>query len=239
MATLDRQIHQRRESRRLSTIPTTHDASKEQTTATHGPVVTVEMIESLQEQIAEKQRALAQLDAEEDAQTPMLWTDKLEAPLSSLRQLEQLKLAMKRAKGNVHAATSSSEEEHTELHATLGQLLDETERRLNYDTDNELAREVSDVLVDAMATGGNGRPDASTLDGTAVPRETIVAALVLQTLRAHGGEMPFTQLKEVVSLHAIDQQCDTQAAVRAVYTLVANTLVDIDRSTRDNMVRLL
>jgi hypothetical protein len=72
-----------------------------------------------------------------------------------------------------------------------------------------------------------------------MPGETIIAALVLQTLNAHNGELPFAQLKEQVLHHALDQQCDAQQAVRAVYTLVANTLVDIDRSTRDNMVRLI
>jgi hypothetical protein len=69
--------------------------------------------------------------------------------------------------------------------------------------------------------------------------ETIMAALVLQTLHANEGQLSFMQLKEQVLHHALDQQCDAQQAIRAVYTLVANALVDIDRSTRDNMVRLI
>jgi hypothetical protein len=97
-----------------------------------------------------------------------------------------------------------------------------------------------DILIDTVATGKSTLHPSDISDpGPAISQESIVVALVLQTLRAHDGEMPFAKLKETVSKHTTEQRIDVQAAVRAVYTLVANALVDIDRSTRDNMVRLL
>ncbi|KAI8054491.1 hypothetical protein BDF22DRAFT_742422 [Syncephalis plumigaleata] len=166
-------------------------------------------------------------------------------PLASTKAMEKLKLAIKRNKRLSSHEDTMDIVNHESLKQTLADIITETEQCIPFDADTLLARNISEWLVDRIAFGKVSMPTTSTTtstttgDGTSIPGETMMAALVLQTLHNNNGELPFAQLKEQVLHLALDQQCDAQQAVRAVYTLVANALVDIDRSTRDNMVRLI
>ncbi|KAI9599217.1 hypothetical protein BDF19DRAFT_419514 [Syncephalis fuscata] len=202
-------------------------------------IATVEMIDEMKAAIKKQEQALAKLDEEEEAMAEETdsWIDSVSAPLASTKALEKLRLAVKRAKGSITSEASMDISKNTSVKEQLDSITAETEQCLLLNTDTELARNISEWLVDRVASGDVKMP--ATSGSAALSGETIMAALVLQTLQSNQGELSFIQLKEQVLHHALDQQCDAQQAVRAVYTLVANALVDIDRSTRDNTVRLI
>ncbi|CAG8474385.1 1404_t:CDS:10, partial [Ambispora leptoticha] len=119
---------------------------------------------------------------------------------------------------------------------TLQQLLEVRERYelLNFDLD--LIREINSTLVDHVAEfqGENHLPEL--LDNIPTP-QIILSAIILQIIRDEGGELPLTELKDRIGNLARQREMTEFEGINALYTLVANRLITIDRSEKTNPVR--
>lgn len=66
----------------------------------------------------------------------------------------------------------------------------------------------------------------------------VVSAQILQNLASSEGEMPVAVLKQEISQAATDRGFSAQTAVQALYALVANGLVEINRTASEATIKL-
>ncbi|RUS25722.1 hypothetical protein BC938DRAFT_471750 [Jimgerdemannia flammicorona] len=166
---------------------------------------------------------------------------------------------MERLASSMHRVTRS-----------LQALIEDFENVQEIDEHITLISQINNTFIDAIITQGDpntpfphpsptntpAHPDASfmsvssmssSLLPSAVPRarpapQTVLAATVLQLVRNAGGELPFARLKTRIGDVARAQGLNEGQAVQAVYLLVANNLVVIDRSVKgvkEGVVRIV
>lgn len=111
----------------------------------------------------------------------------------------------------------------------------------------DILRYAHETLVDVVsnegrledAGEGEGAPGSGMVIEPIPTPNSMLAALVLQTIAlADGATLPLAQLKHEISTYASKRGWSATQAVQSVYTLVANQLIDIDRSSKENWVRL-
>ncbi|CAG8592395.1 4857_t:CDS:10 [Ambispora gerdemannii] len=120
---------------------------------------------------------------------------------------------------------------------TLQQLLDVRERYELLNLDLDLIREINSTLVDNVVEFQKDNfPEL--LDNIPTPQITL-SAIILQIIRDEGGELSFAELKDRISNLARQREMSEfeEMGINAVYTLVANRLIIIDRSEKTNPVR--
>jgi len=223
-----------------------------------------EKLNDLQKVLAEKRKILAEIEREEavlEEENRSVITETLPTPLASTTQFERMKLAVRKhsrfSSIEVQQQEQQLESDVSEMKDLLRTLVMESDSLYQTQFTEELIRHMLNTVVDAVANEGRPilmDPDislASTQTGTSTlssnlaffmdPPSTpaaILSSLVLQNLFLNGGELKLTTLKEAMGRCAVERGWSGQMAVQAVYTLVANGLIEIVRRGRESVVKM-
>jgi len=98
-------------------------------------------------------------------------------------------------------------------------------------------REINSTITDHVAAGSYPDINQDTTTNLSSTSQIILCAIVLQIIRDANGIIPLASLKEKIGQAAREQGLQESQGVSAVYMLVANRLISIDRLQKDNPVR--
>ncbi|ORX97593.1 hypothetical protein K493DRAFT_13662 [Basidiobolus meristosporus CBS 931.73] len=190
----------------------------------------LELIERLKLELQQKQQQLEQLEEEEEAMKSnktskrSVLGDMLETQFDELQKMVKASMSSNGGE-NVEASMGETLETLTGL---IGQCENAEINKMTADVLND----IQDKLIFLMA---NFQPqDQELICSMPATAQTQTAAKVLRTIKENRGEISVNLLKEQVAAEGIPQG----QVLQCIYMLVANSLIEIDRTKKENPVRL-
>ncbi|KAK9703945.1 hypothetical protein K7432_010476 [Basidiobolus ranarum] len=188
------------------------------------------LIEELKLELERKQLQLEQLVEEEKVMQPKQVVKKsglcytLE---SQFEELQKLVIGSKSSNGS-----ESVEPSMNETLQTLTDIINKCESAEMNKMTTDVLNNIQDRLIFLIA---NFQENDNNLVCSMPPTpQTQTAAIVLRTIKENNGEISSNLLKEKVAAEGIPQG----QVLQCIYMLVANSLIEIDRTTKENPVRL-
>ncbi|CAG8561557.1 7561_t:CDS:2 [Paraglomus brasilianum] len=130
----------------------------------------------------------------------------------------------------VHTLMTTAEDE-------LEKLMEDRRKYDLLDCDVDVLAEINSTITDHVAAGSYPDINQDTTTNLSSTSQIILCAIVLQIIRDANGIIPLASLKEKIGQAAREQGLQESQGVSAVYMLVANRLISIDRLQKDNPVR--